>query len=281
MADRTRGRDMATKLDLSYDRQLQAVQRQVLSFAARSWGALSAYRDADADRFIAKVAPRVEAGQKRVAELTDAYISRVSADELGAPIKRGQVAGSTTADLRGVPADEVYRRPFATVYKQLAAGASLSAAVDAGGARLSSLVSTGSQLAKTHAARRSMERSKIETFERVLTGRENCTMCVIASTQRYWRGDLMPCHPGCDCGVRPRRGDPNEQVINPELLDAVHAAVEAQFGSTDRGARFVDGLNPVSDYMDLIATHEHGEIGPVLTWRHQHFTSLSDIEDTP
>lgn len=272
---------MATKLDLNYDRQVLTTQRQVLSFVTRSWGALSSFRDADADRFIAKVAPRVEAGQKRVAELTDAYIARVSADELGAPIKRGQIAGSTTADLRGVTAEEVYRRPFASIYKELATGASLSAAVDAGGARLASLVSTGSQLAKTHAARRAMERSKIQTYERVLTGRENCTMCIIASTQRYWRGDLLPCHPGCDCGVQPRRGDPNRQVINPELLESVHAAVEAQFGASERGARVIDGLNARSDYMDLIATHEHGEIGPVLTWRHQHFTSLSDIEDTP
>lgn len=271
---------MATRLDLAYDRQVHTVRTSVASFAARTWLGLGSYRDDDAKRFRAAVVPRVEASQKRIAELADAYTARVAAAELGRPISRGAVAVASTQALRGVPAVEVYERPFVEVYTKLSEGKSFTAAKLAGAARLASIVNTGMQLASTHAARRAMERSDIETYERELTGRENCALCVIASTQRYWRGDLMPIHGGCDCRTKPRRGDPTDQVINPVLLERMHAAVEGEFGGSDRGTRIIDGLSSYNDYMDLIVTNVHGEIGPVLAWRHQHFTSLAEIQRT-
>jgi len=268
---------MVTRLDAAYDAQVLAVRAKVESYAQRLWNGLPSYRDADAERLIAALVPRVEAGQARVAQLTDAYVSRLAAVETGGAILRGDVADSSTLALRGVSSDEVYNRPFVTLYTNLSNGSTLTAAVTAGGARLASLVSTGMQLSKTHSARNAMGRSGITTYERVLTGRENCALCVIASTQRYHRGDLLPIHPGCDCGVRPGSGDPNQQIINADLLERIHSAVEAEFGTSDRGARLLTGDNSVSDYLDLTVTHEHGEIGPVLAWRGQHFSRGADI----
>lgn len=269
---------MVTRLDAAYDREVLAVRNRVAAFAARAWGSLSSYRDSDADRLIAALVPRVEAGQKRVAELTDAYLVRVANLELGINVGRGAVAPVTTEVLRGVSPEEVYRRPFVNVYTSLAQGASLTGAVSAGSARLNDLVVTGLQLAKTHSARSQMERTPgVAGFLRVLTGRESCAKCAIASTQRYRRGDLLPIHPGCDCGVKPFRGDPDVQVVNPGLLDSIHSAIETEFGASDTTARYLDGRNDRSDFLDLIVTREHGEIGPVLTWRDQHFTGPGDI----
>lgn len=268
---------MVTRLDLAYDAQVAAVRARVTDYAARLWAGLGSYRDADAERLIGALVPRVEAGQLRIAQLTDAYIARTAAATFGTPIKRGQVADATTQGLRGVAAEVVYARPFVTVYTKLSKGKTPEAAFAAGGARLASLVTTGMQLASTHAARQAMDRSGVESFERVLTGRENCALCVIASTQRYHRGNLLPIHGGCDCGVRVLKDGGTAQVIDPDLLEQMHSAVEAQFGGTDRSARMLDGLNDRSDYLDLISTREHGEIGPVLTWRDQHFTGPRGI----
>ncbi|UAJ78322.1 hypothetical protein IT072_13745 [Leifsonia sp. ZF2019] len=267
-----------TRLDQNYDAQVAAVRSKVMSYAYRKWSSLSAYRDADAEKLIAELVPRVEAGQKRVAELTDAYLSRVAAQQLGTTISRGAVADATTESLRGVDANTVYQRPFTTVYTSLSNGNTLNAATAAGAARLADLVSSGMQLAKTHAARQAMSRTRVELYQRTLTGRENCALCVIASTQRYYKGDLMPIHPGCDCGIKSFIGEPDEQVIDPKLLEQTHEAVAAKSGrAADRGGRDIGLNNPVADYLDVIVTHEHGELGPVLAWRSDHFTGPSQI----
>lgn len=273
---------VTTTLDRNYNQQIADVRARVMAYASRSWGGLANYREADAERLIATIVPRIEAGQKRVAELTDAYLSRVAADQLGAPILRGQVAPVATVDLRGVPASEVYQRPFRTVYAALSSGSTLTAAVASGAARLDDIVSTGLQLAKTHAGRQAMDRSGIELFQRTLSGRENCPLCVIASTQRYHHGNLMPIHPGCDCGEKTFVGDPDVQVVDQGLLDQTHELVTAKFGGTDFGARDL-GLGKfdqsgLSDFTDLVVTHEHGEIGPVLAFRGDHFTGPDDLK---
>lgn len=268
---------MATRLDTAYDVQSLAVRESVLAYALKAWASLPSYREADFERFVERVVPRIEAGQKRTAELADAYIARSVAAEFNDEISRGQVASVTTEALRGVAAEEVFHRPFSSVYAGLSTGKPLDAAVTAGRNRLAQLVTTNLQLAKTHGARQALQRAGAVAFQRVLTGRENCALCTIASTQRYWTRDLLPIHPGCDCNIRPLSGNPGSQIVNRKRLEQVHDAVENQFGATDRGARFIDGRNERSDYLDLIVTENHGEIGPTLTWRHQKFTGASDI----
>lgn len=269
---------MVTRLDAAFDRQTLDVRKRVLSYALRAWEGMPAYQDADFERFIERVVPRIEAGQKLTAEITDAYVARVVADELASGVSRGVVAPVTTEALRGVAASEVYHRPFSTVYAGLGAGKPLDVAVKAGKNRLMQLVSTNMQLAKTHSSRQAMQRSGAVMFQRVLTGRENCALCTIASTQRYWVKDLLPIHPGCDCSTKPLFGDPKQHVINRSKLEQVHDAIEAEFGGTDRGARYLDGHNERSDYLDLIVDQEHGELGPTLTWREQKFTGPAEVK---
>lgn len=267
---------MVTRLDRAYEVQVHQLRLRLTNFAMRYWNSMGSWRDSDLERLLAEVAPRIQQGQQRISDLTDAYLAHV-AQEQGMAVK-GRPFNATTDALRGVTDDTLYARPIATMHDTLSKGGTVSAAVKTGRDRLRSIVETNLQLAKTHAGRRAMTSSGATAYERVLTGRENCALCVIASTQRYWVGDLSPLHPACDCQVRSLRGDPTEQVIHPDRLDAIHTAIENQFGTSDRGARYIDGNNTISDYLDLIAVRTHSELGPVLTWREQHFTSKSDID---
>lgn len=196
---------MVTRLDLAYDREVHKVRTRIVAVAQRTWRGLGSYRDADFDRMIATLVPRIEAAQQQVSNLTDAYIRKQALAEFGTA-RDGAVFNASTRNLRGVDAETVYHRPFASTYTALSSGKAVQAAIADGERRLVDIVSSGVQLSKTHSAANALEKSKFTKFMRTLTGRENCAMCTIASTQRYHRGDLLPIHPGCV---------PGDSVISP------------------------------------------------------------------
>lgn len=206
---------------LTYRRQAALLRARVVSFVERRWGRMSSWRDADIDRFIADILPIVEAGQRQVASLTDAYLASLATIVLGEPQRPLGVDPDTvtTEALRGVPADEVYRRGGITVWTALSNGAPLSDAVAQGLHRVSDIASTSIQLAKTHTSRAALEKMDVVGYRRVLEGKDSCSLCKVASTQRYHAGDLLPIHGKCDCGVAPIFGtkDPG-RIINQELL---------------------------------------------------------------
>ena len=157
------------------------------------------------------------------------------------------------------------------LYTALSEGKTMTEAVESGARRISSIASTDVQLARRNAGFSARGRnSGIVGYARTLTGAENCALCFVASTQRYTRGELMPIHPGCDCGEMPIYGnqDPG-QVIDEIRLDATHQAVQERFGVSDPGAREIDYRK--------IAIREHGELGPVLTVADQGFTGPNDF----
>lgn len=260
----------------SYQQAVEQVRNRLLKAANRLWFSMGAYRDSDIDRLVALVVPHVQAGQIQVANLTEAYFQAVGAR---AGIDVQYVTGG-----RGVPADDVYRRPATAVYTALSNDKPMALAVEEGANRLGALIATDLQMAKVRQAQRSLQSAGITAFIRVLTGNENCALCVIASTQRYWTGELSPIHPGCDCSVDqlPPGFDPEQQIINNDLLELTHATIEQKLGATDRGARDLGlgklvGDKPVSDYTDLIVMRTHGEYGPTLSWRDEKFTSKAQI----
>jgi hypothetical protein len=133
---------------------------------------------------------------------------------------------------------------------------------------------TDLQLAKTHSSRFVLGgKDHVVGYRRVLEGRKSCGLCIVASTQRYHKDDLMPIHGHCDCGVEPIFGDADPgQVVDTSTLEGVHAAIEERFGVSDRSGR-----DPV-DFRQVLVTHEHGELGPVLAVKGQQFTGAeSDI----
>lgn len=254
---------------VSYQGNTLRVREAVERFLRDTWLNMESYRDADIDRMAARVVPVVLGAARQTGAMTSAFLAASATAALGEPV-RPRAAGAV-AEVRGVPASEVYRRPGATVWTALKDGKPLSAAVDEGLQRLLSLADTDLQLAQTHASRNFLSGDRRSTgFQRVLTGSENCGLCTLASTQRYHKERLMPVHPGCDCSVRPLYGDADPgQIISPARLEALHEAAAEQLGASDRSGR-----SP--DYRDIVV-RDHGEYGPTLAWRDQHFTGPADI----
>lgn len=252
-----------------YQSAVANIRARIEAYATRVWSSSGGFRDADVDRIVAQIVPVVRAGQIQVAQLTDAYIGRMSV--LAGVTWSSGVNVATVLDYRGIPASDVYRRPAKTVYTALASGATYPDAVKQGLVRLVDIVVTDMQQARNRQAAEALKKSGFHFFRRVLTGRENCALCAIASTQRYFRGDLMPIHPGCDCGVSPL-ANPNDpgQVIDADTLELIHSKVEEVTGTVDRGGR-------APDYRELVVTNLHGELGPTLGWRDQKFTGPSDF----
>lgn len=263
------------------------LRAQLLAWLAHVWGALTSYRHADADAFVRAVLPMVAGAQRATATLTTASLSRMHAAQSGTPVRLPAVAPTDfTGDrVRAADPDTVYRRPFVQVYTALSEGKSLDAAAAAGGRRLQVIAATDVQLAKTHAAHAAMgQMDEVAGYRRVLTGTESCGLCIVAATQRYHKEDLAAIHPGCDCGVAPLKpGEDIGQVIAPNMLSDAHEAIFQRFGKFSAGAREI-GTKVIGPdgkpllYRDVLIVHQHGEIGPVLAVRGQHFDGPSDIE---
>lgn len=262
---------------------------------------LTSWRDADADAFVAAAVPMVQGAQQAMSQMTDAYLAALLADLLGEAVE--PLGVELPDDLRGVDMLKVYLRPFTQLWTDLSRGSPLKDAIAAARRRAEGLAATDLQLAKTHTVRRALEGrgdDRIVGYRRVLTGAENCAMCVLASTQRYHVKDLLPIHPACDCAVAPIVGDEDPgQTINSvivtegaqalgtnsrgvnvfsgddlvdigEMLQPLHDEILSRFGISDRGGRAID-------YRKVLTVHQHGEIGPVLAIKNHRFTGADDI----
>lgn len=260
------------------------VRAGLVDYSALLWKAQPGFRDANVAEFTRFIVPRVQAAQIRTASLTSAYLSQMANAKYGVKSATVPVNRQAVVSGRGVDPVEVYTRPAVTVRTALSEGKPYTEAVAAGLTRLTSLVTTDLQMAKVRQVSSSTRGSRFQYFARVLTGAEDCALCVIASTQRYTRGDLMPIHPGCDCGVEPLQSerDPG-QVLDQALLDRTHELVTQKVGFSDSGARnlgigkYDSQGKPISDYTELIITRDHGEYGPTLSWRSDKFTGSKDI----
>lgn len=227
------------------------MRRRIQVYARTAWTALGgSYRDADIDRLVTMVLPQALAAQRQVAGLTDAYIAAITGNRsLG--IDRQLVTGAAIRN--GVDPHEVYRRPGTTIYAALAAGKPFAVAAVSGQKRLLSLVATDVQLSKRIQQNLSMESAGITRYRRVLTGAEDCALCVSVSDGVYSTANLMPIHPGCDCDVEP-------DTDSPSVAQALNGRVSATDES--RGE---------------VTVHEHGEYGPTLAWAGEHFTGPEAI----
>jgi hypothetical protein len=215
------------------------------------------------------------------------------AEELGRTPRRGvQIDIPTSGSARPAPRPVQIDIPDVTERDRKP----LTAAVGDGERRVRALALTDVELAVTHTAReRLADESEIQFYRRVLTGAESCGLCVIASTQRYRKRDLLPIHPNCDCVVATIVGDQDPgRVINStriadeaqsrgenaagvpvydadDLIDAdlltqdVHEAIRETFGEIAFDARQID-------YRKILLVKRHGEIGPVLTVARHKFT---------
>lgn len=285
---------------LSVRRRVRAALEQWIN---RWFAATDSFRDADRDRFVRDFTP-VALGAQQTSALTmwtfqDQMLADITGDTRSAePLDVSTVTGEA---LRGVPPETVYARPFTEIWRVLAEDQALreelleearqegdddrvaevqaqaaeekplTKAVAAGERRARLLGVTDLELAERETARQILttDARAPQFYQRVLTGDENCGMCIVASTQRYRREELLPIHPGCDCVVQPLP-DGTRHVVDEQLLEAAHAAIQARFGISDRSARTID-------YRKILLVREHGELGPVLTVAKHKFTGKDGV----
>ncbi|WP_406324135.1 hypothetical protein [Streptomyces niveus] len=260
-------------LDRRYGVAVGGVWSSVLGRAGRSWRDLGSWRGSDVRRFQRTSLPIILAGERQIASLTASYLEQLYRD-----VDRS--AGRVSLDfdevtgkaLRGVDPEDVYERPFKDVWTGLSDGAGMDEALNRGDHRLTTLIKTDLQLARTHTFRAvTAQQDGVEYYIRELRGEYDCALCMIASTQRYHKKDLMPIHPGCDCEPKTVKADYDPgQIIDEERLERIHDLVEEAVGRSDRSGRAVD-------YRKIIVANDHGEIGPVLGFRGQRFTGPDDI----
>lgn len=174
----------------------------------------------------------------------------------------------------GVASSEVYARPFVDFWLSLKNGGSIDDALHSGAARIGELLDTDiERLSDFTSVEKFANENSLVGYRRVLTGATNCALCVVASTQRYRRGNLKPIHPHCNCKVSPVlnwEDDGASQILDEDLLNQLHSDIASRFGEdvANRSAK---------DYNKIMVTRQHGEIGPYLGWRGQHFAGPSSI----
>lgn len=266
---------MASQADLIrvYQSTSRGITEQVTGLLTRYWATLDGWRDANAAAFVSQVLPIVEGAAGQLASLTDAYLTHLIGQQLGQSVTPLGLRPPTIQELRGVPGTEVYNRPFVTTRAAIGDGLSLTESAGRGLERLTQLVRTDMQLSRRSTSRRVLAaHDRVVGYRRVLGSSKSCALCVIASTQRYHREQLLPIHTKCSCGVAPIVGDSDPgQVINEPLLESTHEAIRTQFGDT---AVDYSGKSDLYRARDLITVYDHGEMGPTLAVAGQHHTIL-------
>lgn len=247
-----------------YSEQSYHVRKRLEDFGRELWRSMPNYRDRAIAQMVQEITPRVLAGQETLSELSTVYLMQC-ADLMGLDVPVSALEPEAVqAGLRGVDPYEVYERPAHNVYRALADGKPPEQAFASGELRLLQLIGGDMQIARVKAANKGVrdwqgQDGVPQYYRRILTGRENCGLCVVASTQRYKVDNLMPIHPGCDCDWGPLPKGMHPHVLDENLLEAAHGVVEERYGEADRSAR-----SP--DYMRMIVIVDHGEYGPVLQW---------------
>jgi hypothetical protein len=234
---------------------------------------LGSWRDDDVLRYVAQLNPVLGGAKQQASRATVAFYQNI-ARLTGQPFNRPVIAASdlATKTLRNnITSETLFTRPFVDMRRGLANGATMTTAIEAGARRANQLAQTEVQLAKRQVGYKVRQANQnIVGYIRTLTGSENCALCYVASTQRYHKGDLLPIHPGCDCGEMPLYGtDDPGQVIDQQRLDATHENVLKRFGESDKSARSIDYRN--------IMVSNHGEMGPTLTWKKHNSATLADL----
>lgn len=211
-----------TEAHIEAQARLRAATERAL---ADLWAGLPAYDEQDVPGWLASAVPVVTAAQKTSSALTLAYLAEHGRRRI-ATIDAARV---TTTAIRGVPAAEVYRRPFVTLWTALKAGRDYDAAVAAAAARATSTGAMDVQMAmRSTLAQAQQSDPAIRGYRRVADPGA-CAFCAALDGAFVRNADAMALHNRCGCGLEP--------IYSPVAATALP---------------------------DTVAVHEHGELGPVL-----------------
>jgi hypothetical protein len=238
---------MASELTRAYQSELKRTRLATGDAVAQTWRRLGSYNEKDVPRFVAQVEPIVRAGQNRTVALASAYLSR-TLKEPPVGVNLDEVV-SRVRD--GVPMATVYKRPFQTVWNKLGDYEPYDEVITLGQKQASGLSMTDVLLAFTGAmlAYTALSSERIVGFSRVADAGA-CDYCASLDGTVTGPSEPMPIHNACGCTA-----DPLTQMTHSDRED------EVAVGST------VDDAE-----IDL-----HGELGPVITNKNQHFTGPNSL----
>lgn len=214
------------------------------------------------DRLVAELADQVAAnvlvGQRGMANLTDAYLARVTSLIVGHGVTPAGVAPDLGRSLRIGQAQlgEVYMRLGPDFRWRRSQGVPEADALSATTTRAGVMADTDLSLAHRRQVVDFNEKRGVLRYRRVTRSEKPCGLCAAASDRLYRRGDLLPMHGRCRCAVMPveMQNDPGSTLTNDDL-----AAIYQAGGGTSAAA------------LKRVVVEQHGELGPVLTVRGQHF----------
>jgi hypothetical protein len=287
----------------AYGAQTTLLRTNLSSQISRLWRSLGSWRNSDMKPFVTQAVPLVQGGQQQMAGLTAAFLAhqrRILFGGTGTPAAVNPARVTGAAVRKANPVD-VYERPFHLVWRELAElprePGSIEQAITSGLDRAVNLAVTDLQLAKTHTVQRivSADRQAIGT-RRVLEGAYSCGLCIVVATRIYHKTELLPVHPACDCSQEVLYADePQTSAVSVQAvaraadgsltpigdLPELHQRIHDTFGTDNTAAAWLKGVTGESGkpihYRDVVVEHEHGEIGPVIGVRGQHWTGPSDI----
>lgn len=259
-----------SQLAATVAREKSAIRRAALAGALDLWNDIVGNPSNDAyTAFVAAYGPEHPAAGMSAAQLVDAFIDAFldahGVEPVGAGVDPEAIVARSRA---GTGVDELLERPFKTARMALADGVAFDAAMDQARRRLENIVATDVQQSFRLAfAERMGQEPQLHAYRRVLAGPENCSLCVVASTQRYRSDKLMPIHPGCDCSVEPLA--PGTKLRGAIIEDGVPRLDAAKQIIREQGLSYTDragmaNLKIDTDSLDAIAEFQHGELGPVL-----------------
>lgn len=94
-----------------------------------------------------------------------------------------------------------------------------------------------------------------------------CGLCVVASSRFYTKAELMPLHDKCKCTISPMTSTQDLGTkLNREDLDKIYAAA---------GGNYAEDLKKIT-----VQINEHGELGPILTKKGDHFRDVETVNRT-
>lgn len=239
--------------------------RAATTIAQNRWRAFSTWYDAAAVAALATQIDDLSQGARdAVAGAMQAYVAHLSAlirDTSSIPVPRA----SLPAIRNGVDMVGVHSRPAAQYRWTYAITADQEAALEAALLRTQQLIETDVMLAARDAQHAAMEDIGVHRYRRVLRPElaksgHSCGLCAVASHRVYKTGELMPIHGGCNCLTIEVTADDPGSALNKADLDRIYSA------ASEDGSTHARDLKRVQ-----VQINEHGELGPVLTVRGQHF----------
>lgn len=231
------------------------LRERLALMVAKIWRDLPAHDQENVDQWLSQVLPIVLSAQRSSVAITNAYLARaMERQPLGL-----DVAALTGAAVRnGTPPADVYQRPFVTLWAALGAGVDYADALARGLDRATSTAATDVQLSMRATA------TAVDAADPYMYGFQRvadpgaCEFCQ-QFDGAYIKGNgfVFALHNNCGCSLEP-------------LTEPHPKAVRLPDGTKIRPHQY----GPLND---TVAVHLHGELGPVITPAHIHFTSESDI----